>query len=60
MYLTLLNNLIEIIIDLGTNGFNFSLYLGEWCVFSVESYFRELAIVIIAIVIMKVRKVCRL
>lgn len=53
MYFTLLNKFIELTIELGSKGFYLDLWLGGRCLFSIDSSFYEIAILTIAIVIMK-------
>lgn len=53
MYLTLLDKFIELTIELGSKGFYLDLWLGGRCLFSIDSSFYEIAILIIAIAIMK-------
>lgn len=53
MYLTLLNNLLELILDIGSRGFTFILYINKFCIVSVDSSYREIVIIAIAILIMK-------
>lgn len=53
MYFTLLNKFIELTIELGSKGFYLDLWLGGRCLFSIDSSFYEIAILIIATVIMK-------
>lgn len=55
MYLTSLNNLIGIVLDIGSRGFNFALYLfsnmpNEICLFSIDTdYF----VLVVSILIVK-------
>lgn len=53
MYLTILNNLLELVLDIGSRGFTFILYVNSFCVASIDSSYREIAILIIAIMILK-------
>lgn len=51
MYLTFFDKLIEIVIDVGSKGFNFCLYIVEFPLFSIDTYYKDFAITLIAIVI---------
>ena len=53
MYLTILNNLLELVLDIGSRGFTFILYMNKFCVVSIDSSYREVVILIIAILILK-------
>lgn len=49
MYITLLGKLLEIVLDIGDKGFNMALYIAQVMVFSVEAYYRDIAVFVIAI-----------
>ena len=51
MYITLLGKALEIILDIGAKGFNFCIYIFDFCPFSVDTSYRELTVFIIAIII---------
>lgn len=53
MYLTILNNLLELVLDIGSRGFTFILYMNGFCVVSIDTSYREIVIIAIAILILK-------
>lgn len=53
MYLTLINKLVEIVLDIGENGFLFSLDICRVCIFSVDTSWLGVAAPILAIVLIR-------
>ena len=52
MYITFFDKLVEIVLDVGSKGFNFCLYIAEFPLFSIDTYYRDFAVSLIAIVIL--------
>lgn len=58
MYFTLLNNLIEILLDAGFNGFQFYLWFGGFTVISIDtSYMIIVSTGIVATLLLTLKKI---
>lgn len=51
MYITLFDNAIELLLDLGSRGFMFDVWLFGFCPFSIDTAYFDFAVVVLIVAI---------